>query len=93
MGLHHSPHWTRVREKFKSQRIQDQEWKCANCGLDGRYFRLEVDHKSSCTQRRFTLIRRQTCNPYAPGAISAKLGASASNRIRNVTEWIALMGF
>ena len=91
-NLHHSPHWYRIREKFKSQRIQDQEWKCAICGLDGRYFRLEVDHKVP-VHKGGSFDSPANLQPLCTGCHIRKTRREREQPDPQRDRWIALLGF
>jgi len=43
--FHHLPIWKRVRKNFIRLQIETNQYICNQCGCDGRYIPLEVDHK------------------------------------------------
>lgn len=42
--FHDSKRWKRTARAHRRECLRSRTWYCAECGCDGRYIRLEVDH-------------------------------------------------
>ncbi|MYI70837.1 MAG: HNH endonuclease [Boseongicola sp. SB0673_bin_14] len=90
--FHKTAEWKRTVRAYRAECLRADTWYCAECGCDGRYIRLEIDHIEPLSAGGLAYAS-SNLQPLCAACHVAKSRLEREKPCPERLKWIELLGF